>query len=200
MIRPQRKRIREVVELCLLCVLVIGACSHARRRERGDDEPARVKTETAVHGDESAQQQRHAPATFLDSINDGREVALREDDLERTSPTDPEPVEPTEQKNSAPKNPAPTREQSPGTLPPQPENVFRIQCMASTQGDAMQQARKKLEARLRYPVFVMFVDPYYKLLVGEFATRDQAERALFEVRGQGYPDAWIIKGAGRAAP
>jgi hypothetical protein len=58
----------------------------------------------------------------------------------------------------------------------------------------MQDIRAKLQATVSYPVVVAFSDPYYRLLVGQFATRAEAEEAQYEVRGKGYPDAFIVKG------
>ncbi|MBD3242460.1 MAG: hypothetical protein GF331_17860 [Chitinivibrionales bacterium] len=192
MIRLQRKRIREVAELCLLCVLVIGACSHARRMDSGSEDSVQAKTRATPSVKKPDKDRTTAPGTFLDTLNAGHEVALRESDVERADHSEDKPeAQPQTESSSPPRNPAPQR---PAGKPPSPENVYRIQCMASTQSDAMQKAKNKLASRLDHPVYVMFEDPYYKLLVGEFATRAEAERALFEVQGQGYPDAWIVKG------
>jgi hypothetical protein len=45
----------------------------------------------------------------------------------------------------------------------------------------------------RYPVYVEFIDPYYKVRVGDFAGQEAAQPALAEVRGLGYADAWAVR-------
>jgi septal ring-binding cell division protein DamX len=179
----------------LVCgAIIMGTAECAagrwRRGEREEEQAAPVDTTVSAPSSAAlgAGGRTLPPATFIDTLNAGREAKLTEADLEppRSSP----PVAPGGATQAAPRSGA--------TLVTAPQaqagEVFRIQCMASTQMDALQDAKKALESKSSYPVMVFANPPYFKLLVGEFSSRQDAERALYDIKGLGYPDAWIVKG------
>jgi len=179
---------------------VLAAPADARRGRDRDQASAPDTTATAPAPDTAPartlpvpeQPSGTVPVTFLDTVNRGREARLTENDF--ALPQQAGPAAPRERKtaDSAANMPAPAAH--PSRQPPPSRDVFRIQCMAATQSDGLDAARNALRTKVPYPVLVMHSPPYYKLLVGEFATRAEAERALFDVRGCGYPDAWIVRG------
>ena len=82
---------------------------------------------------------------------------------------------------------------------------YRVQIMASDQqGSATrvenearswwQNNRNAAPAVLAndFPVFVIFQSPYYKVRVGNFINRSEADQAVTFLR-QMYPDAWVVR-------
>ncbi|MDR2692956.1 MAG: SPOR domain-containing protein [Chitinispirillales bacterium] len=111
--------------------------------------------------------------TFLDTLNRGREAALSVNDL---------PVLEVVQ----PVSPAPERGAAAG------EPRFRIQILASSQVDMARREKVNAENVMKQPVFMASDQSLYKLYVGDFKTRAEAEAALPEVRKLGYRDAWVV--------
>jgi hypothetical protein len=70
---------------------------------------------------------------------------------------------------------------------------FRIQLLATPHFDEVSQARQ-VAAQLfeTDSVYVVFDPPIYKLRVGDYRSRLDANRALSGVIRQGYPDAWVV--------
>ncbi|MCY3868645.1 MAG: SPOR domain-containing protein [Gemmatimonadetes bacterium] len=79
-------------------------------------------------------------------------------------------------------------------MQPQATSGFRVQIFSSsTRGsaeDAQMQARVQLA---RDDVFIDFESPYFKVRVGNFQTRDDAEILLREVTKKGYETAFIVQ-------
>jgi hypothetical protein len=50
-----------------------------------------------------------------------------------------------------------------------------------------------LEFKIKYPVYVVFNAPYYKLLVGDFVKKNEADLALGKLKEIGYTDAWVAR-------
>lgn len=69
---------------------------------------------------------------------------------------------------------------------------FRIQVFASADRDVAQNARNVAATRLNTPAYLDLDAGVYKVRVGDYVTRDQASAALPTVRGQFYPDAWVV--------
>jgi hypothetical protein len=69
---------------------------------------------------------------------------------------------------------------------------FRIQIFASADRDVAESARSAGAGRLHMPVYLDLDGGVYKVRVGDYVTRDAASAALPTVRGQFYPDAWIV--------
>lgn len=78
--------------------------------------------------------------------------------------------------------------------------VFRIQILAVGDEVSAQDARQTAEVRLKQPAYVELVDGMYKVRVGDYGTRVEAEKALRKCRESGYPDAWIVTGVIKIGP
>jgi hypothetical protein len=78
-----------------------------------------------------------------------------------------------------------------GSLP----TGFRVQVMATPDFAIAGHEASRLKGLLggRFPVYVEYIDPYYKVRVGDFATQEAAQPALGEVRGLGFDDAWAVR-------
>ena len=112
--------------------------------------------------------------TYLDTLNRGKEISLSDNDL---NPILPESAAVMDQKDSK-------EMESEG---------FRVQCFASSQIERIRSEQKQLEFKVKYPVYIVFNAPYYKLLVGDFAKRSEADFALAKLKAIGYPDAWVAR-------
>ncbi len=70
--------------------------------------------------------------------------------------------------------------------------TYRIQIFTSKVfGDARWELTVAEEIFDR-PVYLDYEVPYYKVRVGSFLTRDEAEEYAERVRASGYPDAWVV--------
>ncbi|MFW6245391.1 MAG: SPOR domain-containing protein [Fibrobacterota bacterium] len=118
---------------------------------------------------------RSAPAelTFLDTVNQGKEVALSENDISSLDVSD-KSAQVTKTANSS-------------------ATRYRIQILASSQIDLVRQEKKTVESKTSLPAFMSMEQPFYKLYVGDFSTRKEAEAQLKKVRKKGYTDAWIVR-------
>lgn len=124
--------------------------------------------------EERQQEKTSFTPTYLDTLNRGREVALAKDEF----PSEAAPVQTGEGHSPAAEQQVP---------------AYQVQCLASSQIDMVRAEKKTLDSRAGYPVQITFDHPFYKLLVGSFAQRKQAEKALVELKRLGYEDAWIVK-------
>ncbi len=71
---------------------------------------------------------------------------------------------------------------------------YRIQIAALSNQDEAMDIRK--EAMLKFAnqeVYLIFDPPYYKIRVGDFLTRYDAEKLQKEAIKMGYKDAWIVR-------
>ena len=69
---------------------------------------------------------------------------------------------------------------------------FRIQVFASSDREVAENARVVATQRLRLPGYLDLEAGVYKVRVGDFVTRAQADKALATVRASDYADAWIV--------
>jgi cell division septation protein DedD len=77
---------------------------------------------------------------------------------------------------------------------------FRVQVMAIPDSDVAQAEAQRLRALVApTPVYVEFVSPFYKVRIGDFAARADAEQALERIRQAGYRDAWLVRAAIQAS-
>mgnify|MGYP006306829859 FL=1 len=113
------------------------------------------------------------PVTYLDSLNRGREMVLRREDFVRSGPRAAEPG-------------------SAGAAGGATTEGFRVQCFATSMAERARQEKKRLSTRIPFPVYLIFEDPYYKLLVGDFTRRSDARAAQADLMDMGYDDAWIV--------
>lgn len=68
---------------------------------------------------------------------------------------------------------------------------FTIQIAAATDEDTAESLVAVFSSRSSLPVFVDRIDGFWKVRVGAFATRSDAESMLGPVSSIGYSDAWV---------
>lgn len=78
---------------------------------------------------------------------------------------------------------------------------YRIQVTAKADFAAAGREATRIKELLggRYPVYLEFIDPWYKVRVGDFSTVEAAQPALGDIRRLGYPDAWPVRTTIKAA-
>ncbi|HID39549.1 MAG TPA: SPOR domain-containing protein [Calditrichaeota bacterium] len=86
-----------------------------------------------------------------------------------------------------------TQADSNSAVGPMDEKVFRIQVLATGDKDRAETLAEELQQSFDLPAVSRKVDDLYKVYLGKFITRQEAEEALKQVRTQGYTDAWIVK-------
>jgi cell division septation protein DedD len=69
---------------------------------------------------------------------------------------------------------------------------FRIQVFATQDRDVAENARAAAAERLGLPAYLELEGGMYKIRVGDYAVRSEADGALASVRRQYYPDAWVV--------
>jgi hypothetical protein len=139
---------------------------------------------TTAHDQETAQYDNDAHArysagsgqTFLDTLNRGKEIALAADDL------------PAIEMTPAATDAQPAQQHNANTGG---ETRFRIQILASSQVDMVRKEKINAENAVDQPVFMASEQSLFKLYVGEFKTKAEAEAELPKIRKK-YPDAWIV--------
>jgi len=164
--------------LVFMILPIIAGCAAPARSSYNDVEsrepvPVRnVKTMEAQKIEYSSNTQ--STLTFLDTLNRGKEVSLSEDDVAVLNVG-----------GSAP-SASPVRSVEVN------EPRFRVQILASGQIDVARQEKIRAETSTGLPVFLSSEQALFKLYVGEFQTRDEAEAVLPEIR-KTYRDAWIVR-------
>ncbi len=70
---------------------------------------------------------------------------------------------------------------------------FRVQ-LSSTQDLLQAVSTESLADSLlpNYDVYIVYDAPYYKVRIGDFRSRYEADRAVTYVAGHGFPDAWPV--------
>ena len=68
---------------------------------------------------------------------------------------------------------------------------YRIQLIASTTEDAARRVAGEAEASLGVAAYISYEGGYWKVRVGNCATRMEAESLRSQARSSGYGDAWI---------
>jgi hypothetical protein len=70
---------------------------------------------------------------------------------------------------------------------------FRIQIFASPRIDEATLAKQTAAQLITTDsLYIVFDPPVYKVRVGDYPTRLEANRALASIMQKGYPDAWIV--------
>ena len=70
---------------------------------------------------------------------------------------------------------------------------FRVQVLAtSTRGNA-DRLRDELTNEYGEDIYIVFEAPNYKVRIGNFIDRRQAEKLRIELINKGYPSSWIIR-------
>jgi hypothetical protein len=74
-----------------------------------------------------------------------------------------------------------------------PREVYRIQIFTSRLYTEANRELALAEEIFNLPVHLDYEVPYYKLRVGDFSSRVEAEDMLPEIRAIGYRDAWVAR-------
>ncbi|MFQ6009449.1 MAG: SPOR domain-containing protein, partial [Candidatus Zixiibacteriota bacterium] len=82
--------------------------------------------------------------------------------------------------------------ESPSTFNTLNNQVYRIQIFTSQLYGEARRAMTIAEEIFDRTVFLDYEVPYYKVRVGGFAQRYEAEDYLSRVKAAGYPDAWVV--------
>ena len=70
---------------------------------------------------------------------------------------------------------------------------FRVQIFASSSIDEANAAKTVAEEKvLRDSIYIVYDPPVYKVRVGDYATRFEANQHLTRLVNIGYPDAWVV--------
>jgi len=154
-------------------LLIFAGCVPTAGRS-GSSSNASVAASRSDAGDPRERYVAGGGRTFLDTLNRGREVTLSANDL----PT----LEVVPAVGAVPDRG--------GTAANEPR--FRIQILASSQIDMARREKVNAENVMKRPVFMASEQSLYKLYVGDFKTRAEAEAALPEIRKLGYKDAWVV--------
>jgi len=89
--------------------------------------------------------------------------------------------------------PTATSPKTESALQPAPEAKFLVQVFASRSKERANIIAEDLRQVQDYPVYVVFEDNLYKVRIGDFETRQQAEGFRDYIRGRGYPDAFVVE-------
>lgn len=71
--------------------------------------------------------------------------------------------------------------------------LFYVQIFASGNRQSAEEVALEADSRFDKPVRILFLDPYYKVLVGGFTERDDAVILRRDLTEMGYKDAWIFE-------
>lgn len=70
---------------------------------------------------------------------------------------------------------------------------FRVQIFASSSIDEANAAKAIAEGKYRRDsIYVVYDPPVYKVRIGDYATRFEANQQLTRLVNSGYPDAWVV--------
>lgn len=74
-----------------------------------------------------------------------------------------------------------------------PSEMFSVQLFASKSSSEAEQFKNRVQPLFNQPVVIDYKAPYYKVRVGEMATLEEGEKLLDDVRGLGFPKAWLVR-------
>ncbi len=164
---------RRTIDTLLIALLVMAGSDYAMSKR--PQEKQMTDEEQPLIASMNDNKRVEGSWTFMDTLNKGKEIALSENDLRPILPESTAIVDEKDGKGAV------------GV------DGFRVQCFASIQIDRVRSEQKQLESRVKYPVYVVFNAPYYKLLVGDFAKRGEADFALAKLKEIGFGDAWVAR-------
>ncbi len=72
-------------------------------------------------------------------------------------------------------------------------NGFRVQVLSTKNGEIAEDLRMELISQINYNVKLIFEAPNYKVRVGAFTDRQDAERLRKQLYRLGYRRAWIVR-------
>jgi hypothetical protein len=79
------------------------------------------------------------------------------------------------------------------TATAEPSEVYRVQIFTSRLYTEANRERAIAEEIFNLPVYLDYEVPYYKLRVGDFTMRGDAEDMLPEIKAIGYRNAWVAR-------
>lgn len=79
------------------------------------------------------------------------------------------------------------------SLPDKPAEVFRVQIFTSRLYAEANREKTIAEEVFDLPIYLDYEVPYYKLRVGDFARREEAEAMLSGMKALGYQNAWVAR-------
>lgn len=158
--------------VCLIIVplfLLQFACISTKKSKAPDEQ----ESVSRVTGTYPEKRSGGSPviATFIDTLNQGAEVALAEEDFGTVTQQSPT-----------------TSAVSEGDM----QEHYRVQVFASNSIDAVRDIKKELETRTKAAVDIGYDAPYYKVFAGDFPNRTDAEQLLKILKKRGYADAWVV--------
>jgi cell division protein FtsN len=173
------------VTVILAALLMLGACS--------PKEP--VKNDPWLSSpEENAEYEVQADTLTYDF--------LAESQAEAESAPTPEPDLPVLDESPTEAPPETVAAVPVATTPPAPEALtkpagdsplFYVQIFASNNRKGAEDLALKADGKLDQTVRILFLEPYYKVLVGGFTDRDEAVLLRRELTDLGYKGAWIVE-------
>ncbi len=70
---------------------------------------------------------------------------------------------------------------------------YRVQIMAALKEENANRMAEEARSKLDKPVYIEYIPPYYKVRVGDFLSREEAERYRDKLKALGYYDAFIVE-------
>jgi septal ring-binding cell division protein DamX len=120
------------------------------------------------------------------------EVVVIGEEEETTKPSETPTVEEGEVtlEEATPTPPTEVKE----TAPSKPLYGYRVQILATSNKEKADMFAKEAQARFKdQKVYVEFISPYYKVRIGDFLTREEAEAFRAKAKSLGYFDAFIVE-------
>ncbi|MFH1699020.1 MAG: SPOR domain-containing protein [Candidatus Zixiibacteriota bacterium] len=74
-----------------------------------------------------------------------------------------------------------------------PTDVYRVQIFTSRLYNEARKEKAIADEVFNLPVYLDYEVPYYKLRIGDFAKREEAENMISEIRSIGYRGAWVAR-------
>lgn len=71
---------------------------------------------------------------------------------------------------------------------------YRVQVFATIYKDKAEKIRNEVQEKVTYPVYIEEIPPFYKIRIGDFQKREDAEQFLSTVqKSLGYADAFVAE-------
>ena len=70
---------------------------------------------------------------------------------------------------------------------------FRVQIFATQERNKADQLQKELALKFDEKIYIIFEAPNYKLRIGDFLDRDDAEILRMRLVSSGFPSSWILR-------
>ena len=143
---------------------------------------------TAKFGWEKEPQTDQPPAeTGTGMIEDFDPLSLEEEDIQ---------VKPRPEATEADETPRVLKEAVPETEEAVPESEliqgYRVQLFASETEQNANEAKKRAIFKFDERVYLIFQGAYYRLYVGDFVDRKDAEKLALEAQRKGFDGAWVV--------